>query len=220
MNERAAVGFVTGTDTGVGKTVFAALLTRRTIQQGFTVRAVKPFCSGGRDDAKILREAAGEREDLDTINPWHYRVPLTPLIAARREGHPATLTEACGFVERARYGVERLIVEGAGGLLSPLGEGYDARDLIRKFRPHIWIVAANRLGCLNQILLTVEALGSLGARARIILMQPRTLNIAARTNLTWLRERLGAERVQPIPWLAHSWRSPWKRSWLPALDWP
>ena len=219
MGERAVVGFVTGTDTGVGKTVFAALLARRMLHQGFTVRAVKPFSSGGREDAQVLREATGNKDSLDAINPWAYRAPLTPLIAARREGHPAKMAAVMQFLERSRSGVERLIIEGAGGLLSPLGEGWDARKLIRRIQPRIWIVAANRLGCLNQVLLTVEALGKLGALAKVVLMQPPAVGVTQGTNLDWLRERLGSERVQAIPWLPRGWQSPWRASWVSALDW-
>jgi len=219
MGEQADVGFVTGTDTGVGKTVFAALLARRMMDQGFTVRAVKPFASGGREDGRVLREATGNQDELNALNPWHYRAALSPLIAARREGNPVRIGAAIRFIERSRKGVERLVVEGAGGLLSPLGEGWDARTLIRQIRPRIWIVAANRLGCLNQVLLTVEGLGSLGAAAKVIVMQPLVVGVTQRTNLDWLRERLGRDRVQAIPWLPRGWQTPWRTSWVHALDW-
>ena len=69
---------------GVGKTVLAALLTRRLREQGWRVAALKPICSGGRDDARVLRDAAGGVLSLDEVNPWHFRAPLSPLPRAER----------------------------------------------------------------------------------------------------------------------------------------
>ena len=74
--------FIIGTDTGVGKTVFTALLTRRLREKEVRVAALKPLCSGGREDARVLRAASGHVLSLDEINPWHFRAPLAPLLAA------------------------------------------------------------------------------------------------------------------------------------------
>lgn len=203
-NRAGSVWFVTGTDTGVGKTVFTAHLVRHWLSLGFRARAVKPFCSGGREDARILAEAqgvVGGVAALDGLNPWHFRAALTPWVAARREGRAVGLGEVDRYLEEARAGCEALLVEGAGGLLSPLGDGYDARTLIGRLRARPVVVAANRLGCLNQVLLTVEALGSAARRAVVVVMQPPRRGLAARTNLEVLKERLGAERVVVFPWI-------------------
>lgn len=193
------VWFVTGTDTGAGKTVLTALLARWLRDSGRTVRAVKPFCSGGRDDVRILRRASGSRESLDGLNPWHYRAALTPLLAARAAGRPVSLPEVVGFLRHAAQGTEALLVEGAGGLLSPLGEGFDARDLIRALAAAVVVVAPNRLGAINQVRLVVEALGPRGRDARIALMAPPRRDRVSRTNLELLREYLGDRRVLEIP---------------------
>jgi dethiobiotin synthetase len=188
----------------VGKTVFTAHLVRHWLSLGFRARAVKPFCSGGREDARILAEAqgvVGGVAALDGLNPWHFRAALTPWVAARREGRAVGLGEVDRYLEEARTGCEALLVEGAGGLLSPLGDGYDARTLIGRLRARPVVVAANRLGCLNQVLLTVEALGSAARRAVVVMMQPPRRGLAARTNLEVLKERLGAERVVVFPWI-------------------
>ena len=71
--------YITGTDTGVGKTVLTALLTRQLRAQGIAVAALKPICSGGREDAEALHSALDGELSLDTINPWHFRLPLAPL---------------------------------------------------------------------------------------------------------------------------------------------
>ncbi len=204
--------FVTGTDTDVGKTVLTVLLTRTLRERGTDVLAVKPFCSGARDDAETLWAAQGqERRDeegppvlsLDAVNPWYFREPLTPLLAARRAGCPVTFGEATAFLRNSGLGREVLIVEGAGGLLSPLAEGCDARGLIARLKAVPIVVAANRLGVLNHVLLTWEAL-SPGARraAQLVLMEPSRTDVVARTNGEMLAERLGPERVHRMPRLS------------------
>ena len=77
--------FITGTDTGVGKTVLACLLIRRLRQESGNVAALKPVCSGGREDARQLRAASGYGLGLAEINPWHFRLPLSPMLAGRTE---------------------------------------------------------------------------------------------------------------------------------------
>jgi dethiobiotin synthetase len=77
--------FITGTDTGVGKTVLTALLTRHLRERGVNAVALKPVCSGDRADARALHAASAGALTLDEINPWHFRAPMAPLLAARRE---------------------------------------------------------------------------------------------------------------------------------------
>ena len=77
--------FITGTDTGAGKTVLTALLAQFLRERGVNAAALKPICSGGRDDARALRAAMDGALSLDEINPWHFRAPIAPLLAARRE---------------------------------------------------------------------------------------------------------------------------------------
>lgn len=201
--------FVTGTDTGVGKTVLSVLLTRTLLARGRDVMAAKPFCSGGRSDARSLcavlatmgrgRVAA---VSLDDVNPWHFREPLTPLVAARRTGRTVAAKDALAFLRTAGRRGEILLIEGAGGLLSPLGEGFDARDLIAGLEAVPLVVAANRLGVLNHVLLTWEALPRAARRhAQLVLMEPARPGRVSRTNGELLAERLGVQRVHRLPWL-------------------
>lgn len=215
---RTPIWFVTGTDTGVGKTILAALLTRRWREQGLTVKALKPLCSGGREDARALWEALGREGTLDAVNPWHFRSALTPQVAARREGREVRRREVVRWIEKAAMDCDVVVVEGAGGLLSPLGRDFDARTLIQALNAKPIVVAANRLGCLSQSLLVLEALGDAGRRAPLVLMQPRRPTLASRTNQEWLRERLGDARLIPIPWLEAGWRTPWLGRWVGALQ--
>ena len=84
------VFFITGTDTGVGKTVFTALWTAFLRRQKTSVAAFKPLCSGGREDALALQSALGGTLTLDEINPWHFRAPLAPVLSARQQGARVT----------------------------------------------------------------------------------------------------------------------------------
>ncbi len=192
--------FITGTDTGVGKTVLACLLVRHLRAQGFPVAAFKPVCSGGREDAAALRAALGSALELDEINPWHFRAPVTPLLAARAEKRKVRLALVVTRARRLQARFPFLIVEGAGGLLSPLGEDFDSRDLITSLHALPVVVAPNRLGALNQVLLTLAALPPAAARkAQVVLVAPQKPDAASRGNLKYLRERLGPLRVHGLP---------------------
>lgn len=194
--------FITGTDTGVGKTVFAALSTVYLRQNGFRVAALKPLCSGGREDARILHAAAGKVLSLDDVNPWSFRSPLAPLLAARKERKRVRLREVVAHIRRIAKRFEVVVVEGAGGLLSPLGEGFDSRDLIRALNAMPIIVCPNRLGAVNQVRLVLEAL-PLATRenARVVLVNPKKPDVASRTNLTLLNEFVEPKRLRVIPWI-------------------
>ncbi len=194
--------FITGTDTGVGKTVFAVLVTRALRKRGLRVAALKPICSGGRDDARRLREATGGSLSLDEINPWHFRAPLSPLLAARMERRRVSQAQV---LEHSRIVAKRfdlVVIEGAGGLLSPLGEGFDSRDLIKELRATPIVVCPNRLGVVNQILLTLEALKPpFTSRTQIVLMNPPRKDLAARTNRELLAEFVTNRQIHALNWL-------------------
>ncbi|HXG47032.1 MAG TPA: dethiobiotin synthase [Methylomirabilota bacterium] len=200
MNPRTV--FVTGTDTGVGKTVFSAALVAFLRQAGTNVAASKPLCSGGRDDARRLQEALGQRLSLDTVNPWHFRAPLAPLLAARREGRRVPLASVLRHLRQLQTDNDILVVEGAGGLLSPLGEGFTALELILALRAQPVIICPNRLGTINQILMALAALPSpTRHQTRVVLMEPKRSAMVHRLNHRYLADCLGARRVQPFPWL-------------------
>lgn len=199
----AQIWVITGTDTGVGKTVFTAWLARFLRERGVSVAVCKPVCSGGRDDARLLRTAIGGSLTLDEINPWHFRAPLAPLLAARAESKCVRLPKVVAHLNALARRCDVLLVESAGGLLSPLGEGFDTRHLIARLRAAPVIVAANRLGVINQLRLTLEALPAASARpAHIVLMNPRRSDAATRTNAGLLGEFFDPSRILLLPWLA------------------
>lgn len=194
---------VTATDTGAGKTVFTALLTHFLYRQGTHVAALKPICSGGRADARALYRASGRVLTLDEINPWHFRAPVAPLLAARKENLQVHLREVVSHIHRTALRFPLTLVEGAGGLLSPLGEGFSTRELINALTADAIIVARNQLGVVNHLRLTLEALPPLTrARAKIVLMSPQRSTAASRTNLSLLSEFIGEGHITTLPWLS------------------
>ncbi len=194
--------FITGTDTGAGKTVLTALLAQFLRARGVNAAALKPVCSGGRADARALRAAMDGALPLDEINPWHFRAPIAPLLAARRERRHVHLSEVLAHIRAMQKKFDALLVEGAGGLLSPLGENFDSGDLIAALDALPVIVAPKRVGAVNHVLLTLEALPrSAAARARIVLMSPPKRDTAGGANAKLLAGFFDARRIFTLPWL-------------------
>ena len=180
---RPATFFITGTDTGVGKTLVTALLARCLKENGIRVAALKPIGSGGRDDARRLHAMLNAALTLDEINPWHFRAPIAPLLAARREHQRVGAAEVLAHIRAMQKRFDVLLIEGAGGLLSPIGEDFNSRDLIAALDAAPIIVCPNRLGAVNQVLLTLAALPSHArARARVVLMSPPKPDASTKSN--------------------------------------
>ena len=194
---------ITGTDTGVGKTVLTALLASHLSASGLNVAALKPICSGGRDDARVLRRALQNTLTLDEINPWHFRAPLAPLLAARKEKRRVELREVVAHVHTIAHRCQVTVVEGAGGLLSPMGEGFSTRELISALSADVFIAARNQLGVINHVRLTLEGLPPIiAARARVVLMTPKKSDVASRTNPGLLAEFIDEAHISILPWFA------------------
>ena len=194
---------ITGTDTGVGKTVLTAWLAAHLRARGASVAALKPVCSGGRGDARALHQALGGALTLDEINPWHFRAPLAPLLAARKEQRKIQLPEVLAHVRSIARRFDIVLVEGAGGLLSPLGEDFSTRDWITALRAEVIVVGRNQLGLANHLRLTLEALPPRAAAgAKIVLMSPPRATAASRTNPGLVRELFSKQPVVVLPWCA------------------
>ena len=155
--------FVTGTDTGVGKTRVAAGLIAALRQQGQRVAGMKPVASGcvmtpdglRNEDALALCEASGLAVPYDWVNPYAFAPPIAPHIAARDAGQPIrfdVLVEALG---RLQTQAECVVVEGVGGWRVPLGPDGDVADLAVHLGLPVVLVVGLRLGCLNHAALTV-----------------------------------------------------------------
>ena len=194
--------FITGTATGAGKTVLTTLLAAWLRAQKIRVAALKPLCSGGRADAEKIFASLGGALTLDEINPWLFRAAIAPALAAKREKKAVTLTQVLAHIRAVRKNFAVTLVEGAGGLLSPLGKDFDSRDLIVALRAQPFIVAPNKLGAVNHLRLTLAALPeSCRARAKIVLMSPAKPDSASATNAQLLAEFFPAEKIFTLPWL-------------------
>lgn len=150
--------FITGTDTGVGKTVFTALLLHHLRTIGVHALAMKPFCSGGRADVRLLRAMQDGELSEDEINPFYFSEPVAPLVASRRHKKSISLGEVLRQIKRVSRRCECLLIEGSGGLLVPLGENFLVSDLIHRLDGEVIVVARNRLGTINHTLLTINGL--------------------------------------------------------------
>ena len=191
---------ITGTDTDAGKTVLTALLARFLRGKKVNVAALKPLCSGGRTDAQVLRAAAHAGLKLEEVNPWHFRAALAPALAARREKHTVTVKEVSAHIWNIAHRFDVVLVEGAGGLLSPLGEHFSTRELVSALGADVFIAAQNRLGVVNHARLTLEALPPVvAARARLALMSPPRADEASRTNVELLGEFMPPDHIVVLP---------------------
>jgi dethiobiotin synthetase len=199
---RPPILFITGTDTGVGKTLLTGLLLQHLRRNGCPALAMKPFCAGGRADARLLTRVQDGELEIGEVNPFYFEEPLAPLAAARKHRLTIPLQEVLRRISRVAGRCERLLIEGAGGLLVPLGEGYAVVDLIAKLNCEVLVVSANRLGTINHTLLTVRALQHVGVRTmKVVLMEQRDPDESSDTNRLILAELLGRVPVFPVAYL-------------------
>jgi dethiobiotin synthetase len=149
--------FVTATGTNDGKTAVACALLRAYRSAGKSAAGYKPICCGTREDAEQLLAASSPGLDLDTINPLWLRPPVAPYVASMIEERlpdVPTLLEGCN---RLQTRFDRVVVEGAGGLLVPIRADYSMADFALDLGATLLLVLPNRLGCINHARLTVEA---------------------------------------------------------------
>ncbi|HVK57615.1 MAG TPA: dethiobiotin synthase [Candidatus Kapabacteria bacterium] len=190
--------FVTGTDTGVGKTAVTGLLLAHAQAEGINVRALKPFSTGGHEDEALLSSL--QKSSL-RINFFHFPEPVSPWSAAKIHKTAVTLDGAIQPIQEHRASCELLLVEGAGGLLTPLGERFHAADLIAELRAEVVVVAANRLGVLNHAVLTVEALRHRGVTSiRVALVDHAESDHSSKLNRSDLMDLLAEVPVVPVPY--------------------
>lgn len=148
--------FVTGTDTGVGKTYVTCLLVRSLRRAGLDTVGMKPICCGGRSDAELLLEASGPGLALDEVNPVWLETPAAPYATVRSGEAAIDFGRIRKAFARLRGSHLSLLVEGVGGWRTPIARDYFMGDLAREFGLPVLVVVRNRLGALNHTLLTVE----------------------------------------------------------------
>ena len=193
--------FITGTDTGVGKTAVTAMLLAHAQSTGVKIRALKPISAGGVGDESLI---SALQEGAFPVNFYHFAEPLSPWSAARLHNATVTLEDLLARIHPHRQQCDLLLVEGAGGLLSPLGEGFSAADMITRLDCEVLLVAANRIGVLNHTLLSVEALRRRGVQhLKIALVEQSGADVSRKTNLSNLKALLPEVPVTAIPHLSN-----------------
>lgn len=199
--------FVTGTDTGVGKTVVTAALAAALRQRGYRVGVMKPAESGcpeqdGRlmpQDALFLRAAAGCDAPLDVINPYTLVAPLAPALAAELEGVTIALEHIQACYAHLADSHDIVLVEGAGGLLVPLTAEATMLDLAVALGLPILVVARNVLGVINHTALTVAVARQRTRVLGMILNHPQPES-ALDSNAQSLRRWAGAPLLGEMPY--------------------
>lgn len=162
---KSGIWFLTGTDTEIGKTHAACQLLARARRQGLRAAGIKAVAAGVdetgvNEDARALAAASSVPLPSTIQNPYCFKAPLSPHLAAAQEGRAVDLNEIVAAVAEARMHADRVLVEGAGGFLCPLGETLTMADLVQALGVPVIVVVGLRLGCLNHARLTVEAIES------------------------------------------------------------
>lgn len=213
--------FIVGTDTGVGKTYVAALIARQLHAEGRRVGVYKPAASGCRrqgrkvisDDAALLWEAAGRPGPLHRVCPQRFLAPLAPHLAAECEGKRL---DARLLRDGLQYWLPRsdvVLVEGAGGLMSPLGTDEYVADLAFDFGFPLVVVAPNVLGTINQTLQTLITAATFREGipvAGVVLNNPAEPadDLSRASNRRELAARLVPPLLAEVAWNAHRFDDP------------
>lgn len=207
--------FVTGTDTGVGKTFVAVAVVTSLAASGYRVAAMKPVAAGiapgevVNADVAALAAAANVAAAPGDVNPYAFADAVAPHIAAERAGVAIDVGHCAAAYRRLAAGADAVVVEGAGGALVPLGPGTDMLDLAVALGLPMLLVVGLRLGCINHALLT-----ALAVRARGLDLAGWVANridptmAAADANVHALESRLGAPLVADIGWCDRASRLP------------
>ncbi len=198
--------FVTGTDTGVGKTVLAAAIVAALRARGVSVLARKPVMTGLDEpapaqwpaDHELLARASGG--SADDVAPVTYGPPVSPHLAAELAGRQIPTAALADTVRDAARQAEAIVVEGVGGLLVPLSPHDDVRTLAKMLDLPLLIAARPGLGTINHTLLTLEAAraASLAVAAVVLTPWPDTPQMLERSNHETIA-RLGAVEVETLP---------------------
>ena len=228
---RCAGVFVSGTDTGVGKTAVAVALAAWARAQGWNVGVMKPVATGGTrsgsrgpllaGDARALARAAGVDDEPQLVNPICLAEPLAPWTAARRGGCAITWAPIQRAAEELRRRHQLLIVEGAGGLLVPLSRSFMVAHVAQRLRLPVLLVSRPGLGTLNHTLLSLACLRQLDIPCRGVLInyaappaRDPPARLAERTNPSLLRSWTRVLGVLPFRTGIDRRRDPDGAAWI------
>jgi dethiobiotin synthetase len=183
---------VTGTDTGIGKTYCGCGLIRAARDLGLKCSGMKPFCSGDTEDVELIAAAGDNEVPRHLLNQVWLRPPLAPYVAAMLENRPIDITAVREAYRELSAKHDLVFVEGAGGLLVPILRDYSFRDLAVDLDLAVILVAPNRLGVINHILLTAESVARAGLQLALVILNeldPEP-SLVSQTNPSVLEELL------------------------------
>jgi dethiobiotin synthetase len=174
--------FVTGTDTGVGKTLLSGAFAAALRERGMNIGVMKPVESGCNRvkgslvaaDALFLKELSGSNDDIDLINPYRLEHPLAPATAAEMEGVKIELKRIEDAYNRMERNHDLMLVEGAGGLLVPLNDSLLMADLIKSLHLPALVIARSSLGTINHTLLTLRSAEASGLKVLGVIVNHAT----------------------------------------------
>ena len=198
--------FLTGTGTGVGKTFVAIELLYWLRAHGIRAAGMKPICCGDREDARRLLAASAEGISIEELNPVWLQSPVAPSVAAQIEQVEIDLGKIQNCFRNLSERFDTVIVEGVGGWLVPMTADLFVGDFAKQLDLPVAIVAENRLGCLNHILLTLESVQRRGLVCAGVILKSANgpTDLAQSTNETELRRLLASvnlvvidERTEP-----------------------
>ncbi len=201
--------FITGTDTGVGKTFFTKGLTSALKRKGVRVGVMKPVETGcgpfekrNPTDALALAAAAGNDFDISLICPYQFEAPLAPEVAARLEGQEIDNQIILDAYQTMSRQCDLTLVEGAGGLMVPIARSYTMANLVHDLKIPILLVVDSKLGAVNHTLLTLETAASrnLNVRGYVLNHASPEADLASETNAELLSRCTDISCLGTIPW--------------------
>ena len=198
--------FITGTDTGVGKTYVTQYLAEEFRRQGSDVGIMKPIsCGPAKDnDALLLKKRLKINDPIHLINPIHLKHPLAPIPAARLEKKKIDLKKIFSAFKELEKKHDLVLVEGVGGVAVPINKNYCVIDLIKDLKLPTIIVARAGLGTINHTLLTVSALREQGIEIMgIILNSFRGKELSEKSNAEMIEELSGVPVIGKLMWVAN-----------------
>ena len=200
--------FVTGTDTGVGKTLVTVAVVRALVERGLRTAVMKPVAAGAmetpqglrNDDALELLGASNVKSPYEDVNPWLLSTPASPHLAARHDGVSIGAERILTAFRRLEAASDVVMVEGAGGWLAPISSVATMADIAEQLALPVIFVVGMRLGCLNHALLTREAIRSYGLPfAGWIANKMHSEMALAGANIDSLASRFGAAPLGIVP---------------------
>jgi dethiobiotin synthetase len=201
--------FVTGTDTGVGKTLVACALLHALRARGVRALGMKPVAAGARrvhgrlvnDDVEALKRASALEASEELVNPYCFEPAIAPHIAAEMAGCDVALERLASAYRELAASAECVVVEGAGGFRVPLGRDWDFADFARLLGLPVVLVVGLRLGCLNHAILTAAAISHAGLRLAAWAANDIDAHMLyAQENVRTLKARLRAPLIAHVPY--------------------